>query len=84
MALSDVAVRQAKAEGKVEKISDGRGLYLEIRLTGSKYWCWLYGFDGKQKTLARKKLTIVLEKTGITKQKPGRGIWVCCEISLKG
>jgi len=52
MALSDVAVRQAKAEGKVKKISDGRGLYLEIRPTGSKYWRWSYRFDGKQKTLA--------------------------------
>jgi hypothetical protein len=34
MALSDLAVRQTKAEGKVKKISDGRGLYLEIRPTG--------------------------------------------------
>ena len=52
MALSDMAVRQTKAEGKVEKISDGRGLYLEIKPTGSKYWRWSYRFDGKQNTLA--------------------------------
>ena len=71
MALSDVAVGQTKAEGKVKK-SDGRGLYLEIRPAGSKYWRWLYRFDGKQKTSClRGKVRCELGNSQ-TRRDPGR------------
>lgn len=43
---------QAKAEQKTYRKSDGKGLYIEIRPTGSKYWRLAYRFTGKQKTLA--------------------------------
>ena len=36
MKLSDAAVRNARANGKVQKLSDGGGLYLHVTATGSK------------------------------------------------
>ncbi|MCJ7602458.1 MAG: tyrosine-type recombinase/integrase [Desulfobulbaceae bacterium] len=52
MALTNVAVRQTKAAGKTKKISDGGGLFLEIRPNGAKYWRLAYRFGTKQKLLA--------------------------------
>lgn len=52
MKLSDAAVRNAKANGKVQKFSDGRGLYLHVTATGSKLWRMAYRFEGKQKLLS--------------------------------
>ena len=52
MKLSDVAVRNAKANGKVQKLSDGGGLYLHVTATGSKLWRLAYRFEGKQKLLS--------------------------------
>lgn len=42
MKLSDAAVRNAKANGKVQKLSDGGGLYLHVSTTGSKLWRMAY------------------------------------------
>ncbi len=50
--LSAVQVKQAKAKEKTYKLSDGKGLYLEVRPNGSKYWRLAYRFHQKQKTLA--------------------------------
>ena len=36
MKLSDASVRTAKANGKVQKLSDGGGLYLHVTEKGSK------------------------------------------------
>ena len=52
MALTDVAVRSAKPEAKARRLTDGGGLFLEIRPNGSKYWRLAYRFQGKQKLLA--------------------------------
>ena len=52
MKLSDAAVRNAKANGKVQKLSDGGGLYLHVTATGSKLWRMAYRFEGKQKLLS--------------------------------
>jgi hypothetical protein len=52
MALTDAAVRSAKPGGKPIKLSDGGGLHLLIRPSGSKLWRLAYRFKGKQKTLA--------------------------------
>ena len=52
MKLSDAAVRNAKANGKVQKLSDGGGLYLHVTVTGSKLWRMAYRFEGKQKLLS--------------------------------
>ncbi|MBD5416841.1 MAG: tyrosine-type recombinase/integrase [Desulfovibrio sp.] len=52
MKLSDASVRTAKANGKVQKLSDGGGLYLHITAKGSKLWRMAYRFEGKQKLLS--------------------------------
>ena len=38
--------------GKVQKLSDGGGLYLHVTATGSKLWRMAYRFEGKQKLLS--------------------------------
>ena len=45
MKLSDAAVRNAKANGKVQKLSDGGGLCLHVTATGSKLWRLAYRFE---------------------------------------
>lgn len=52
MALTDLAVRQAKNAGKPLKLTDGGGLFLLVQTNGGKYWRLAYRFEGKQKTLA--------------------------------
>ncbi len=50
--LTDLALRNSKPGAKTRKLSDGGGLFLEIRPNGSKYWRMAYRFAGKQKLLA--------------------------------
>jgi len=51
MSLTNVAIRNAKPDSKPYKMSDEKGLYLQVTSTG-KYWRMNYRFAGKQKTLA--------------------------------
>ena len=50
--LTATGVKKSKPEGKVYRISDGGGLFLEVRPNGSKYWRYHYRFFKKQKTFA--------------------------------
>lgn len=50
--LTDLAVKNAKPGNTTRRISDGGGLFLEIRSNGSKYWRLAYRFNKKQKLLA--------------------------------
>ena len=52
MALSDIAIRNAKTKEKPYKLSDSVGLFILITSSGGKLWRYSYRFDGKQKTLA--------------------------------
>lgn len=52
MKLTDSYLRALKANGKVQKYSDGGGLYLHVSPTGGKLWRMGYRFEGKQKTLS--------------------------------
>lgn len=52
MALSDVKIRSLKARGKIYKVSDDRGLFLEVNPTGSKLWRYRYLLHGKDKRIA--------------------------------
>ncbi|WP_018436880.1 tyrosine-type recombinase/integrase [Paraburkholderia atlantica] len=52
MSLTDIKIKQAKAREKIYKISDERGLYLEVTHTGSKWWRFKYRIDGKEKRLS--------------------------------
>lgn len=52
MKLSDTSIRNIKPTAKVQKLSDGGGLFLFVSPTGGKLWRMAYRFDGKQKTLS--------------------------------
>lgn len=52
MALSDVKIRSLKARDKIYKVSDDRGLFLEVNPTGSKLWRYRYLLYGKDKRIA--------------------------------
>lgn len=52
MSLTDAKVRSLKASEKQYKVADGRGLFLVITTSGSKYWRFRYRFVGKEKSLA--------------------------------
>jgi len=52
MALSDIAIRNAKYEDKPKKLADEKGLFLLLHPNGSKYWRMKYRIAGKEKLLA--------------------------------
>lgn len=52
MALTDTAIRNAKAKDKPWKLSDSGGLFLLIQPTGAKLWRLKYRVAGKEKKLA--------------------------------
>jgi len=52
MALTAVAIRNAKGRAKPYKLTDSDGLYLLVSPTGARYWRMNYRHLGKQKTLA--------------------------------
>jgi len=52
MALSDLAVRQAKAADRPYKLFDDGGLFLLVTPSGSKLWKLKYRYDGKERQLA--------------------------------
>ena len=52
MALTDPKIKQAKPQEKIYRISDEKGLYLEVHPNGSRYWRHKYRFNGKEKRLA--------------------------------
>ena len=52
MPLTDTAIRKAKPTGKVQRLFDGGGLYLEISPAGGKLWRLKYRHGGKEKRLA--------------------------------
>ncbi|HNP52349.1 MAG TPA: integrase arm-type DNA-binding domain-containing protein [Nitrosomonas nitrosa] len=52
MPLSDVTIRNTKPATKPTKLYDGRGLYLIVTPTGSKWWRFRFKFDGKEKLLS--------------------------------
>lgn len=52
MALTDTAIRLAKAGDNDRKLADEKGLYLLVTATGSKLWRLKYRIGGKEKKLA--------------------------------
>jgi integrase len=49
--LTDTQVRQAKGNGKNQRLWDERGLYLEITPPGGKCWRFKYRFEGKERRI---------------------------------
>lgn len=52
MALTDVAVRNAKPGPKPYKMGDSHGLFLLVQPTGGKLWRFKFRVDGREKKLA--------------------------------
>ncbi len=52
MPLTDSQLRNAKPDVKPIKLTDGGGLYLEIRPTGAKLWRYRYRIAGKENLFA--------------------------------
>ena len=52
MALTDVAIRNAKPGEKAIKLADGAGMFLLITPAGGKLWRLKYRIDGREKLLA--------------------------------
>lgn len=52
MPLTALSVQSAKAKDKSYKLTDGKGLYLEISPSGGKWWRFKYRFDGKEKRIS--------------------------------
>ena len=52
MKLTDKACKAAAIKDKAYKLSDGGGMYLDVRPNGSKYWRLKYRMHGSEKLLA--------------------------------
>lgn len=52
MPLTDTAIRNSKPRAKPFRLSDERGLYLEVAPAGGKWWRLKYRFGGKEKRLS--------------------------------
>lgn len=52
MRLTDLEIRRAAPREKTYRISDGRGMYLEVSPAGGKYWRLKYRFNAREKRLA--------------------------------
>lgn len=50
--LTEVAIKKTSSRSKSYKIADGRGMYLKVMPSGSKYWRLKYRYGGKEKRLA--------------------------------
>jgi hypothetical protein len=48
--LSELECKKAKQKDKDYKLSDGAGMYLLVKATGSKLWRFNYTYNKKQKT----------------------------------
>lgn len=67
--LTDKEIFNFKGKDKPYRVSDGEGLYLEVKPDGSKYWRLAYRYAGKQKTLALG----VYPDVGVKKARQKRG-----------
>lgn len=52
MALTDIAIRNAKPVAKPVKLADGAGMFLLVTPAGGKLWRLKYRVDGREKVLA--------------------------------
>jgi len=52
MPLTDTAARNARPREKAYRLTDEKGMYLEVHPSGSKYWRLKYRFAGREKRLA--------------------------------
>mgnify|MGYP006299544399 CR=1 FL=1 len=53
MSLNVKAINALKPTGKNYRVTDGKGLYLEVTTAGGKLWRFKYRFGGKHKEIGR-------------------------------
>ncbi|MBX2833589.1 MAG: Arm DNA-binding domain-containing protein [Micavibrio sp.] len=58
MKLNNIKCQNARPKEKKYKLFDGRGLFLEVRPNGAKYWRMKYRFLNKEK-LSTKTSTLL-------------------------
>ena len=52
MPLTDRAIQAARPKEKIYKLADEKGMYLEVRPNGAKYWRLKYRIAGKEKRIS--------------------------------
>ena len=52
MPLTNTSIRNAKPNGKTQRLFDGGGLYLELSPKGGKWWRQKYRFNGREKRIS--------------------------------
>ena len=50
--LSNLLIEKTKPQAKTQRLSDGRGMYLEIAPTGGKWWRFKYRFGGRDRRIS--------------------------------
>lgn len=50
--LTDTEIRKAKPRSTPYRLTDGRGLYLQVTPAGGRLWRWKYRYGGKEKLMA--------------------------------
>lgn len=88
MNLTDTKCKNAQPADKAKKLSDGKGLYLEVMPNGSKYWRLKYRINGKEKRLAlgvypEVTLKVARDATDTARRKIAEGIDPSLEKQLK-
>lgn len=81
MALTDAACRNAKPKPKLYKLSDEKGLYLEVTPAGGKYWRVKYRFGGKEKRITLGEYPIMgLAQAREGGEIQGRRVWGLADV----
>ncbi|MBP8926041.1 MAG: DUF4102 domain-containing protein, partial [Pseudomonadales bacterium] len=52
MPLNDAKARNAKPRAQAYRLSDAKGMYLEVSASGGRHWRLAYRFAGKRKLLS--------------------------------
>jgi hypothetical protein len=58
--LANTTIKAAKPKDKAYKLTDERGLCLIVTPSGSKWWRFRFGFDGRDNSLS-----LVLTRTSL-------------------
>lgn len=82
MPLTDIKIRQAKPRDKAYKLSDEKGLYLEISPAGGRWWRLKFRFDGKEKRLSLGVYPDVSLASARERRDEARKLLANCDLSI--
>ena len=74
--LSDTEIKKSKIKEKDYKLSDGKGLYLTIKSTGSKLWRFDFVFNGLRKSMSFGSYPLVSLKNARMKREETRELLI--------